>query len=141
MNPLWILETAIYAEDLKAARHFYGTVLGLPVYSELPGRHVFFKLNNGMLLVFNPLVTENSGAGMVPPHGAKGPGHVAFAVRQNELEQWRLRLQQHGVAVEAEVEWPGGGYSLYFRDPAGNSVEITTPKIWRYHEDRFFNAE
>jgi catechol 2,3-dioxygenase-like lactoylglutathione lyase family enzyme len=35
-----------------------------------------------------------------------------------------------GIAVEAEVTWPGGGRSLYFRDPAGNSLEIAEARIW-----------
>jgi hypothetical protein len=40
------------------------------------------------------------------------------------------RRQSHGVTVEKEVEWPRGGKSLYFRDPAGNSVELVTPGVW-----------
>ena len=32
--------------------------------------------------------------------------------------------------IEKEVEWPKGGRSLYFRDPAGNSVELVTPGVW-----------
>ena len=32
------------------------------------------------------------------------------------MEQLQAALAQ----IEAEVEWPGGGRSLYFRDPAGN---------------------
>jgi hypothetical protein len=35
-----------------------------------------------------------------------------------------------GVAIEQEVDWPRGGKSLYFRDPAGNSVELLTPGVW-----------
>ncbi len=38
-----ILETVLYAEDLAAARHFYGEVLGLPVYQEVDKRLVFFR--------------------------------------------------------------------------------------------------
>ena len=34
------------------------------------------------------------------------------------------------VSIEAEVEWPNGGFSIYLRDPAGNSVELATPSIW-----------
>ena len=26
--------------------------------------------------------------------------------------------------------WPGGGRSIYFRDPAGNCVELVTPGVW-----------
>jgi catechol 2,3-dioxygenase-like lactoylglutathione lyase family enzyme len=34
------------------------------------------------------------------------------------------------VIEDLEVEWPRGGRSLYFRDPAGNSVELVTPGPW-----------
>jgi catechol 2,3-dioxygenase-like lactoylglutathione lyase family enzyme len=35
-----------------------------------------------------------------------------------------------GIVIEADFEWPQGGRSIYFRDPAGNSIEIANPKIW-----------
>jgi hypothetical protein len=35
------------------------------------------------------------------------------------------------VAIESEVSWPGGGRSLYVRDPAGNSLEFASADIWR----------
>ncbi len=86
-----------------------------------------------MLLIFNPEATRKEGA-EVPPHGAEGAGHVAFAVPPETLPRWREHLNRRGVAIEAEVRWPGGGESLYFRDPAGNSLEITSPGIWRFPE-------
>lgn len=67
----------------------------------------------------------------VPPHGAEGAGHVALSVPDLvALEQWRVRLTQAGVAIEAEVTWPSGGRSIYFRDPAGNSLEFITRGSW-----------
>ncbi len=125
---LSILETAIYASDLDAAESFYRDVLGLPFDSKVAGRHVFFRCGDAMFLVFNPTATAVK-AGDAPTHGALGPGHVAFAV-DGELEPWLERLAEHGVEIEASVEWPGGGRSIYFRDPGGNSVELATPSIW-----------
>ena len=29
-----------------------------------------------------------------------------------------------------EVPWPEGGRSIYFRDPAGNSLELAPPTLW-----------
>jgi len=124
-----VLETALYSTDLAAAEDFYARVLGLELESKEPGRHVFFRCGRGMLLVFDPAATSRSGP--VPAHGAAGPGHVAFAVEDDEaLATWPERLQGAGVEVEADVQWPGGGRSIYFRDPAGNSLELTTPRIW-----------
>jgi len=37
---------------------------------------------------------------------------------------------KHGIAIESEITWPGGGRLIYFRHPAGNSVELATPKTW-----------
>lgn len=83
-----------------------------------------------MFLVFNPEVTASSQDNEVPPHGAIGPGHTAFAIPEEGLEEWRRHLQALGVKIEAEVVWPSGGRSLYFRDPAGNSIELATPRTW-----------
>lgn len=126
---LSILETAIYAADLEAAETFYGDVLGLSFDSRVVGRHVFFRCGDAMLLVFNPDATAVK-AGDVPAHGARGPGHVAFAIGDGEFATWLERLAAHGVEIEASVDWPGGGRSIYFRDPGGNSIELTTPSIW-----------
>jgi catechol 2,3-dioxygenase-like lactoylglutathione lyase family enzyme len=126
---LSILETAIYASDLDAAEGFYRDVLGLSFDSKVVGRHVFFRCGDAMLLVFNPTATAVK-AGDVPVHGAHGPGHVAFAVENGEFAPCLERLAKHGVEIEASVDWRGGGRSIYFRDPDGNSIELTTPSIW-----------
>ena len=131
-----VLETCLYATDLEAAERFYTTVLGLDVLSRVPGRHVFFRCGPGVFLIFNPEQTraEEATGNSVPPHGTEGPGHMAFAVPDRELDAWRDRLKAHGVEIEVEVEWPRGGYSLYFRDPAGNSIELAPPGIWGLDE-------
>lgn len=128
-----VLETSIYADDLPAAERFYAEVLGLECHSRVPGRHVFFRCGGGMLLVFDPGQTTAPSAvsgAAIPPHGARGPGHVAFAIRAADLDSWRARLTACGVAIESAVTWPSGGRSIYFRDPAGNSVELAAPGIW-----------
>ena len=124
-----ILETCLYVADLDAAAEFYRRVLGLELSTRVEGRHVFFRCGQAMFLVFNPLKTQQARAG-VPTHGAQGQGHVAFAVQEAEMEGWRMHLQQQQVPIEQEVRWPGGGHSLYFRDPSGNSVELATPQVW-----------
>lgn len=130
MQPLRVLETVLYAGDLDASEAFYERVLGLEVESREAGRHVFFRCGEAMLLVFDPQATAAT-TGKVPAHGATGPGHVAFAVESDgELDGWRASLEAHGVPIESEVAWPGGGRSLYFRDPAGNSVELAQPALW-----------
>ena len=129
-----ILETSLYAADLGAAERFYVDVLGLALYARVEGRHVFFRCEGAMLLVFDPATTSTTpgrvGGVPVPAHGAHGAGHVCFAVAESSLDGWRERLGAHGVAIESDIVWPRGGRSLYVRDPAGNSVELASPRLW-----------
>ena len=47
--------------------------------------------------------------------------------------RWKAHLEALKIAVEADFEWPsfgkssGGGRSIYFRDPSGNSIENGIP--------------
>ena len=123
-------EAAIYASDLDAAQQFYHGVLGLEVISRMEDRGISFRCGATVLLVFDPARTRIPDAG-VPTHGANGAGHIAFVIDETEIDPWRARLAAAGVAVESEVEWPGGGRSVYFRDPAGNVVELAPPTLWR----------
>ena len=129
-----ILETALYAADLEAAAEFYGGVLGLDEISRVSGRHVFFRCGQSVLLIFNPEATirpPSPGAALAAPvHGATGPGHACFRVSSSALDVWRGQLIDKGVPIETEITWPNGARSLYFRDPAGNSLEIAEPQLW-----------
>ena len=124
-----ILETCLYVDDLNAAEKFYRRILGVESFSRVNNRHVFFRCGESMLLLFNPLETAKS-SGDVPTHGAHGPGHVAFAIAPNQIDLCRRQLQENGIAIETAITWPSGGRSIYFRDPAGNSVELATAQVW-----------
>ena len=39
-------------------------------------------------------------------------------------------MARNEIVVEKEVDWKGRSRSLYFRDPAGNLVELITPGEW-----------
>src|SRR5262249_55775832 len=122
-----VVETAIYADDLAAAEKFYTDVIGLTVIGKDPDRRVFFQVGEAsVLLVFlasNTLKTN-------PPHGATGAGHIALGIDRELFEPWRAALLAKGIAIEKEAVWPPGGRSIYFRDPAGNLVELVTPGVW-----------
>jgi len=124
-----VVETAIYVDDLQAAEAFYGTILGLRVIGKEPGHHVFFQVGEASVLLAFRAETTLKGDPL-PSHGASGPGHFALGIEAASFDAWRKLLHGHGVTIEKEVEWPRGGKSLYFRDPAGNLVELVTPGIW-----------
>lgn len=132
--PKGILETVLYTDDLAASESFYRDVLGLIPFVTAQGRHRFYRCGDQVLLLFDPRATNTTapaGAALpVPPHGAVGAGHVCFRANADEIETWRTRLVQHGVAIEADFLWPSGGRSIYFRDPSRNCLEFAEPKIW-----------
>lgn len=122
------METAVYVDDLDQAETFYRDLLGLEILGREPGRHVFFRVGEGMLLVFNPQASLQGE--LLPAHGMRGAGHFALGVRAQSLDEWKSWLTRNGIVIEQEVTWPRGGRSLYFRDPAGNLVELLTPGLW-----------
>jgi catechol 2,3-dioxygenase-like lactoylglutathione lyase family enzyme len=133
-----VLESALYCDDLDAAEHFYHGALGLDVIARQPGRHVFFRCGEGVVLLFNPSATADaasaSGVAPIPRHGAHGPGHLAFRIPERDITRWRGYLTEARIPIETEVRWPQGGHSLYLRDPAGNSIELATSALWALPE-------
>lgn len=128
-----VLESALYVDDLPRARSFYVDTLGL---SELFGDDRMCALDAGnrtLLLLFlrgATLKTVKLPGGTIPPHDGRGPLHVAFAIAENELEPWQLRLAEAGIEIEGATDWPRGGHSIYFRDPDGHLLELATPGLW-----------
>lgn len=129
-----VLETSLYVDDLEAAERFYSGVLGLPKIFSVPARQLVFRCNEGVLLIFNSEHTQRErvviNGGSIPMHGTRGAGHMAFRVAKTELDAWRQYFGACGVAIESDVSWPNGAHSIYFRDPAGNSLELATPDMW-----------
>ncbi|WP_375691293.1 VOC family protein [Pseudooceanicola sp. LIPI14-2-Ac024] len=128
-----VLEAALYAPDLDAAEEFYGHVLGLEKIARVGHRHVFFRAGATVLLLFNPAETRKGPSNPempVPPHGAEGPGHLCLTADAKAIHDWKDRLWAANVLVEADFHWPNGARSIYFRDPADNSIEIAEPRLW-----------
>ena len=92
-----------------------------------PGRHAFFRVGSGVLLLFRAERTRRSAS--LPPHGADGEIHVCFTIAPDEYETWKARIREHQIVVEKETEWPHGR-SFYFRDPDGNLLELANADIW-----------
>ena len=130
MRARGLLETALYTDDLPALERFYVEVIGLERIAATAGRNCVLRCGAAALILFDRSASAGAG-GAFPPHGSVGGGHIAFAVADAaELQRWREHLSRHGVEVEREVAWPDGDVSVYFRDPAGNSVELAPSTLW-----------
>ncbi|WP_034385591.1 VOC family protein [Deinococcus sp. YIM 77859] len=123
------LETCLYVDDLNRAETFYSEVLGLPLYGKVAGRHLFYRLEDSMLLIFDPRASAQPGD--VPPHAGKPGGHACLAIRREETDSWQARLEERGLKV-TRYAWGDRGESLYFEDPAGNVLELAPPSIWGF---------
>lgn len=127
-----VVETCIYSSDLDSMKKFYAGILGLPVVQEEKNKLVFLQAGRSMLLIFNPARTSTDND-RLPAHGAQSPPasvHFAMEIEEHDYERWKELLAKNNIAVENEVDWKGRSKSLYFRDPAGNLVELITPGEW-----------
>ena len=125
-----ILETALSFDHEVADETlaFYRETLGLnEVASWREG--TVFRLGPGVLLLFDrELLAENDSP--VAQHGSSGIGHACFLAAPEHYDSMRERLAEAGVEIEHDHEWSEEGCSFYFRDPAGNLLEVANADIW-----------
>jgi len=107
---------------------FYSDLLGLPkVAGWNDGRA--FRLGAGVVLLFDRDRIEGRDE-PIAAHGSQGPGHLCLVAEREAYGAWRERLDEAGVEITHEQEWPSGRRSLYFADPAGNLLEIADGDLW-----------
>lgn len=122
-----ILEIALYVDDPQRSARFYQSLFG---FSPLvvADRLVALAVREGqVLLLFKKKASLQLSPGA---HDGDGQLHVAFAIVADEVDAWRVRLDECGIVIEEDRAWERGGYSLYFRDPDGHLVELGSPGIW-----------
>lgn len=128
-----VLETALDCDDLAKSAVFYTTLLDVTPMVTVE-RLVAIDAGEGtVLLLFQRGASAEKvqlPGGVVPPHDAGGPGHLAFAIDAADIATWEARLAELGIAIESRVTWERGGFSIYFRDPDNRSVELASPGIW-----------
>lgn len=128
MEILKIKETCLYFRELDKARAFYHDILDFPIISEMPGKHIFFRVGTSVLLCFNP---DDSKTKKSPPgHFGEGKYHLAFEVRRADYEMHKLEIQKKGFQITDKVIWGTGQESFYFEDPGHNVLEIVPEGIW-----------
>jgi catechol 2,3-dioxygenase-like lactoylglutathione lyase family enzyme len=124
-----VLETVLYHDGgvREAVRRFYGEVLGLPLVAGWDDG-LAFRVGPGVLLLFDrQRLAERRGP--IADHGASGPGHACMQAADGEYERWREQLTAVGIEIVHDHNW-GRGRSFYFKDPAGNLLEIADCDFW-----------
>ena len=119
---------AFPVDDLDAARHFYGTVLGCPE-GRSDSDWIDFNLY-GHQIVAHRAQRREAVAGHNPVDGHDVPvPHFGVVLPPAEWQALAARLQGHGVdfVIEPHTRFPGqpGEQStMFFLDPAGNALEF-----------------
>ena len=128
-----ILETSLYVDSLDRSEAFYRRLLGAETFIRDERMAALGAPGAGILLLFRKggsVQPSPTPGGVIPPHDATGRQHLAFAIPWGALADWERHLAALEIALESRVTWPGGGTSLYLRDPDGHSVELATPGLW-----------
>ena len=119
---------AFPVDDLDAARHFYGTVLGCPE-GRSDSDWIDFNLY-GHQIVAHRVAQRDAVAGHNPVDGHDVPvPHFGVVLPPDEWRALAARLQDQGVrfVIEPHTRFPGqpGEQStMFFHDPAGNALEF-----------------
>ena len=114
---------ALAVQDQATSIRWYREVLGLErrheeVWGDVPA---IMAAGTTSLALF-PRRTDGGVA--VPPGERPGMLHIAFRVDRTGFEQAQAELQQRGI--EFSFEDHDIARSIYFRDPDGYRLEITT---------------
>ncbi|QMU27959.1 VOC family protein [Adhaeribacter radiodurans] len=128
MEFIKIKETCLYVTDLEQSKAFYHNKLGLPIISEVPGRHLFLRVGSSVLLLFIAEVSRQSTE--VPPHFGSGHLHIAFETSPEEYLKWKEKINEQQISIEHEHNWGNGYLSFYFRDPDQHCLEIVITGMW-----------
>lgn len=125
--------SAYRCRDSEETRRFYEDFLGLPLVEALPiettrtGRqadvlHTFFAMADGSCLAF----FEEPGEPFDFKQQRDFDLHIALTIEAQELEPMLARGRAAGIESRG-VSDHGFCRSIYFRDPNGYVIELTTP--------------
>ena len=112
---------------------FWEGVLGMPFIFEQPNldnpdeSHLYFDPGDGRLITV--FTNESREIDTTPnPEGIGNVHHIAFTVSRSTFNAAAQRLDERGINHTGEID-RGIFYSIYFRDPLGQRVELSCYKF------------
>jgi len=119
---------AFPVHDLKAARAFYGGLLGCPEGRSSDQWIDFDFFSHQIVANFVPGAAANGGSNAVDGHDVPVP-HFGVVLTIAEWDRLAARLEAAGVdfAIPPTIRFrgePGEQATMFFRDPSGNALEI-----------------
>lgn len=150
LTPVMLNHAAWVTHDVRATADFYTRVLGMELAStifddtvpstgdEFPYFHIFFRMQDGSTIAFF------EAPGLPAKAKATHPAYDVFdhfamqAKDRDEVVRWCEWLKECGVDVIGPVDHKGMLLSIYFHDPNGIRLEITTPLEgeWNAHTEQ-----
>jgi len=117
----------------QAIIDFYQGLLGMPLVLDQPNldvpgeEHIYFDSGDGRLITFfvRPTRVDDPTPN---PEGIGNLHHLAFTVSRAVYTQVALRLNERGIWNTGEID-RGFMYSIYFRDPNGQLLELACYKF------------
>ncbi len=130
MSALRPFHIAFPVDDLSTARHFYGTVLGLPE-GRSAEHWIDFDLFGHQIVAHHkpkPANAEHLHSNPVDGHDVPIP-HFGVVLTQGDWEALasRLRAAEIRFIIEPYTRFkgePGEQSTMFFLDPAGNALEF-----------------
>lgn len=147
LTPRMLNHAAWITHDVAATTDFYTRIMGMELASTIfddrvpstgdpiPYFHIFFRMGDGSTFAFFEL------PGIPPAAAPSHPAwplftHIALEAKDKaEVMRWYEWLRSNGIEVVGPTDHKGIIYSIYFHDPNGFRLEITTPleKDWNNH--------
>ena len=117
---------AIGVADVERSRRFYAEVLGLERAHEAWDVPVVMAANGTGVAIFSRDLHPSAA-----PDDAEPPAirilHIAFRVDREGFERARAELAERGLEVDFSDH--GISHSIYFDDPDGHQLELTTYNV------------
>jgi len=130
MNNLTPFHVAFPVDDLAAARHFYGTVIGCPEGRSSDSWIDFDLFGHQIVAHFKPRADSGPKLHHNPVDGHDVPvPHFGVVLPMDKWQRLADRLKAAGIkfVIEPYIKFkgqPGEQATMFFLDPAGNALEF-----------------